>query len=86
MPVGGVTPGFFSLAPASSVPEAGSPFEVTITALAGVDALDTAYVGAHCLTFTGPGGTVDGRVPAYPAQGPCASGSSVVFTDGLATG
>lgn len=66
-------------------PTAGSAFEVTITALSGADTLDAAYTGPQCVTFSGPDDAPGGAAPAYPPQGACGAGSSVAFTDGLAT-
>ena len=46
--------------------------------------MDTGYTGTECLTFSTNDG-VDEATASYPAKGDCASGSSVVFSDGLAT-
>ena len=79
------TTGTFSVVPAIWAPEVGSQFEVTLTALNGADSVDVGYTGPRCVTFTGPDNAPDGSAPDYPAVGDCASGSSVVFNDGLAT-
>lgn len=45
---------------------AGTPFSVTIQARRSDGTNDTAYTGAHTLSFSGPG-TVGGHAPVYPA-------------------
>ena len=79
------SPGSFSVSPATSEPTAGNVFEVTITALDAADALDPAYSGPQCLTFSGPDDATNGTAPTYPAPGDCTSGGSVSFAAGVAT-
>ena len=73
------------MSPATTTPTAGNVFEVTITALDAADALDPAYTGPHCLTFSGPDDAPDGTAPTYPTLGDCTTGSSVSFSAGVAT-
>jgi hypothetical protein len=75
----------FQVVPAAPTVVAGVPFEVTIVALDGDGAVDTAYAGLECVSFSGPDDAPDGTAPAYPAQAGCAAGSSVSFTSGIAT-
>ena len=75
----------FSVAPATLAAAAGSPIEVTLSALASLDAVDTAYSGPECVTFSGPDDAPDTTAPSYPSQGDCATGSSVTFVDGFAS-
>jgi hypothetical protein len=80
------TLGSLVLVPSTSMPQAGMVFTVQITAFDQYGEVDTGYTGPECLTFSGPSISVDDNKPSYPPVGSCASGSSVTFIDGVATG
>jgi hypothetical protein len=77
----------FSVVPSTNTPTAGVPFSVTITALDQFSNTYTAYTGSECVTFSGPSNSPapSSTVPIYPAVGSCGTGSSVSFTNGVAT-
>jgi hypothetical protein len=71
--------------PTPGTQTAGVQFSVAVTAHDPYGNVATSYVGSNCLTFSGPGNSPNGTPPTYPAQGGCATGSSVVFNAGTAT-
>lgn len=75
----------FSVGPATSSPTAGLSFMVTITARDQYGSIYQALTGAQCVTFSGPGASPNHTAPIYPAAAGCATGSSVVFSSGIAT-
>ena len=77
----------FSVVPTTSTPTAGNQFSVTITALDASSSTYTPYTGTQCVTFSGPdiSPAPSSTVPSYPTQGLCSAGSSVTFTNGVAT-
>ena len=84
-----VGPGAFAslqLAPSTATPVAGPSFSVALSALDRYGNIDTNYSGAQCLDFTGAASAPDGTAPSYPSAGTCATGSSVVFDHGVASG
>ena len=66
-------------------PTAGNSFNETVTALDAGGNTVTSTSGTACLIFTGPDNAPNGAAPQYPAQSTCPSGSSVNFTNGVAT-
>jgi hypothetical protein len=54
---------------------AGTPFTVTITANLAGGGVDTSYSGTKTITFSGPGTSVRGNAPTYPA--------TVTFVNGV---
>ena len=67
-------------------PTAGTPFTETITAIDVYSNPATGFTGTQCVAFTGPASAPNGNAPSYPAQGGCASGSSLTFNaNGQAT-
>lgn len=74
----------FSVNPSTSTPTAGTALNLSMTALDSYGNTDTAYTGAQCVTFSGPPSSPNGTAPAYPAAGPCSSGSAVTFSAGTA--
>ena len=74
----------FSLSTPS--PTAGTAFNETITAFDQFGNTATGFTGTQCITFSGPANSPNGNVPAYPARGTCAIGSSsVTFAAGVGT-
>ncbi len=79
----------FSLSTPS--PVAGTAFSESITATDAfgnvANSPTVPYTGAKCVAFAGPGTSPSPtkKAPAYPAANGCSSGSSVTFTNGLAT-
>jgi Chitobiase/beta-hexosaminidase C-terminal domain/Bacterial Ig domain len=67
----------FTVSVAGGTKTAGSPVSVTVTALANTTT-NTAYTGAHSITFTGPSNAPDGTAPSYPTTGS-------TFVNGAAT-
>jgi hypothetical protein len=76
----------FNVAPATSTPTAGVAFNVTLTAQDAYGNTVPSYSGAECVTFVGASNSPNNTAPTYPAKGSCASGSSVNFASGQATG
>lgn len=76
----------FNVAPATSTPTAGVAFNVTLTAQDAYGNTVPSYSGAECVTFAGASNSPNNTAPTYPAKGSCASGSSVNFASGQATG
>jgi hypothetical protein len=70
---------------APATPTAGISFNVGLTAYDQYNNVDTNYTGSQCVAFSGPSISPGGTAPGYPG-GSCSSGSSVNFTNGLATG
>jgi hypothetical protein len=65
----------FQVTPASLSQVAGTSFNVTITAKLSDGTTDTGYPdGSHNLTFSGPGTSMSGQAPGFPATAPFASG------------
>jgi hypothetical protein len=67
----------FTLLVPSGTKNAGSPIAVTVTAV-GSTTTNTAYSGAHTVTFSGPSSAPDGTAPSYPS-------AALTFTNGVAT-
>jgi hypothetical protein len=64
--------------PTPSTQTAGSPFELTLTALDAYGNTATGYAGSgKVITFSGPASSPNGKAPVYPA--------SVSFTSGVGT-
>jgi hypothetical protein len=63
---------------------AGAPLLVAVVGVAADGAVENAYGGPQCVTFSGPSTTPDGTAPGYPAEGSCATGSGVSFVGGVA--
>jgi hypothetical protein len=63
---------------APGTPTAGTAFTETLSA---GDAYGNPVTGTLCVTFSGPGNSPKGNLPAYPAAGGCGTGvSSVTFS------
>ena len=75
----------YALSTPTNSPTAGSSFTETITAQDAGGNTVTSDNGVTCLIFNGPDNSPTGVAPLYPAQGTCPSGSSVTFTNGVAT-
>ncbi len=77
----------FSVVPSTFTPTVGTQFNVTITALDQFSNTYTAYAGSECVTFSGPDNSPSpsSTGPTYPSPGSCSAGSSVTFTNGVAT-
>lgn len=75
----------FTVSPSTTSTTAGAPFTLTVTAFDQYGAVFTGYVGAKCVTLSGPQASPGGALPSYPAADGCAAGSSVSFTSGVAT-
>jgi hypothetical protein len=67
----------FSVSAATTMPTAGTPDRLTITALDPYGNTATGYAGAQTISFSGPSSSPNGTPPSYPA--------SVSFTAGTAT-
>jgi len=77
MTVGPASASSFSV-PTPSTQTAGSPFELTLTALDAYGNTATGYAGSgKVITFSGPASSPNGKAPVYPA--------SVSFTSGVGT-
>jgi hypothetical protein len=68
-------PPSFTVFPTSGTRTAGVAFNVTLTATTNGVTTDTAYTGAHAVTFSGPATSPFGTAPTYPA--------TVTFTAGV---
>ena len=75
-----------SVVPQTTTPVAGTPFATYLTALDPYGNVDTNYSGAQCVAFSGPSASPSGTLPIYPSDGTCATGSSVDFSAGVASG
>ena len=58
----------------SSPQTAGTPANVTITAIENDGGVSDTYTGAHCVRFSGPQSSPSGKGPTYPAPGACGAG------------
>jgi hypothetical protein len=70
-------PPAFTVVPTSGTRTAGTAFNVVVTATTDGVTTDTSYVGAHAVTFTGPGTSPSGATPSYPATVTFSSGVGV---------
>jgi hypothetical protein len=75
----------FAVIPNTTTPGAGSHFSVRLTAQDQFQNVVTSFVGAKCVTFSGPDNAPNGTAPLYPTSNACATGSSpVTFVGGFA--
>jgi hypothetical protein len=66
-------------------PVAGQNTSVGIIAYDQYGAVFSAYNGAECLNFAGPGHAPNGRAPSFTNAGTCSGGNVVDFVNGVGT-